>query len=64
MRWHKIPKAEVESAIGTPDFEETSSEKRSNAWKEISGRYLRVTYIKSDDEIVVLTAVKKKKGWR
>jgi len=63
MRWHKIPKAEVESAVDSPDFEETSSENRSNAWKKFSDKYLRVTHIKSKDEILVLTAVKKKKGW-
>ena len=54
---------EVESAVDSPDFEETSSENRSNAWKKFSDKYLRVTHIKSKEEVLVLTAVKKKKGW-
>ncbi len=50
--------------MASPDFEEPSSENRWNAWKKLSDKYLRVTYIKSKEEILVLTAVKKKKGWR
>lgn len=41
MRLHRITEAEIESAIGNPDFIEPSSEK-----------------------FLVITAVKKKKGWR
>jgi hypothetical protein len=64
MRWHKIHEFEVELAINSPDFEESSSGKRFNAWKKFPDKYLRVTYVDSNGELLVLTAVKKKKGWR
>jgi len=43
MRWHKITQTEVESAVASPDFEESSLENRLNLWKNISNKYLRVT---------------------
>jgi len=47
-----------------PDFVEPSLGTRFNAWKKISEKYLRVTYFEAEEETVVLTAVKRKKGWR
>ena len=64
MRWHRILESEIESAILSPDFVEPSSETRLNAWKKLSEKYLRVTYVETEEKAVVLTAVKKKKGWR
>jgi len=64
MRWRRISEAEIESAMLDPDFVEPSLGTRLNAWKKISGKYLRVTYFEAEEETVVLTAVKKKKGWR
>lgn len=43
---------------------EPLSEGRLNAWLKTSEKYLRVTYKKETDKILVITAVKKKKGWR
>ena len=56
--------AEAESAIENPEFLEPSFEGRINAWKEVSGKFLRVTYKEETDRILVITAVKKRKGWR
>jgi hypothetical protein len=66
MRWRRISESEIESALLLPDFTEPCSGTRMNAWKKLfSGRYLRITYRESEQEIAVLTAVKKKKkGWR
>jgi len=47
-----------------PDFVEPSLGTGLNAWKKISEKYLRVTYFEAEEKTVVLTAVKKKKGWR
>ncbi len=64
MRWHRITESEIESAINKPDFIEPSSEGRLNVWIKVAEKYLRVTYKEESDRILVITAVKKKKGWR
>jgi hypothetical protein len=64
MRWHRITESEVESAIQKPEFLEPSNEGRFNAWIKTSDKFLRVTYKEGTDRFVVITAVKKKKGWR
>ncbi|OGW06391.1 MAG: hypothetical protein A2W77_04940 [Nitrospinae bacterium RIFCSPLOWO2_12_39_16] len=64
MRWHKITENEVESAIQKPEFLEPSIESRLNAWIKTSDKFLRVTYKEEVDKFVIITAVKKKKGWR
>ena len=63
MRMHGITEAEIDSAIERPDFTEPSVEGRINVWKKIGDRFLRVTY-KDEGRILIITAVKKKKGWR
>ncbi len=50
-------------SIFGPDFVEPSLEGRLNAWKKASGKYLRVTYKEEASKFLVITAVKKKKGW-
>ncbi len=64
MRWHEITESEIELAILKPDFVEPSIENRLNAWKKTFEKYLRVTYREETDKILVITAVKKQKGWR
>ena len=64
MRWHGITESEIESAILSPDFIESFSENRLNAWKRFPERFLRVTYEEKNGELLIITAVKKKKGWR
>ena len=64
MRWHRITEAEVESALQNPEFLEPSVENRLNAWIKTSDKFLRVTYKEEIDRFMVITAVKKKKGWR
>lgn len=61
MRFHRITEAEVQSTINKPDFAEPSVESRSNAWKKINTRYLRVTFKENGDKIFVIIAVKKQK---
>lgn len=64
MRWHRITETEVESALLRPDFLESSTESRYNAWIKAPDRFLRVTFKEEKDRFLVITAVKKKKGWR
>jgi len=64
MRLHEINETDVELAIDNPDLTEPLLEDRKNVWKKISDRYLRVTYKEEPDRILIITAVKKKQGWR
>jgi len=61
---HRITEAEIESSIDNSDFIEPSSEGKLNAWKRVSGKYLRVTFKEEAGKVLIITAVKKKKGWR
>lgn len=54
----------MESAIQKPEFLEPSEEHKLNAWIKISDKFLRVTYKEEGDKFIIITAVKKKKGWR
>jgi hypothetical protein len=64
MRLHKISEEEIELAINKPDFTEGSSEGRFNTWMKISEKYLRVTFKQEAERILIITAVKQRKGWR
>ncbi len=55
---------EVESALKTPEFLELSVEDRLNAWMKSSDKFLRVTYKDEINKFLVISAVKKNKGWR
>jgi hypothetical protein len=64
MRMHDISEAEITAVMEDADFTEPPVEGRINVWKEISGKFIRVTYKDESSRIMVITAVKKKKGWR
>jgi hypothetical protein len=64
MRMHGITETEIDLAVENPDFTEPSAEGRINVWKKLGDKFLRVTYKNEPARILVITAVKKKKGWR
>jgi hypothetical protein len=64
MRMHGITESEAASAIEKPEFLEPSVGSRINAWTKTSDRFLRVTYRDEKDGILVITAARKKTGWR
>ena len=64
MRLHRITETEVKSTVEKPEHLEPSVENRFNAWIETSGKFLRVTYKEENDNLVVISAVRKRKGWR
>ncbi|MBU1297804.1 MAG: DUF4258 domain-containing protein [Bacteroidetes bacterium] len=53
----KISDEEVTSVVLSPDYKESTIKGRFNAFKNIAGRIIKVTYKESDDEIYVITAV-------
>lgn len=64
MRMRNISDVEINLAIEEPDFTESSADGRVNVWKRSADKFLRVTYKEVVDKVVIITAVKKKKGWR
>ncbi len=64
MRMYDITEAEVDSAIERPDFTEPSVEGRVNVWKKVDDKFLRVTLKDEQRRVLIITAVKKRKGWR
>ncbi len=64
MRLHRVTEAEVESTIRNPEYHEPSVEGRFNAWRESSGKFLRVTYKKEENNFLVISVVRKRKRWR
>ncbi len=60
MRWPKIDEADVELVLTTPDRIEPSGEGRTNAYRMLGGRLLKVTYFKEYNLIKVITALWKR----
>jgi len=63
MRWHRIKEIEVESALSAPEFLEPSIEQSFKAWMKTADKFLRVTYKEENDRFLIISAVRKKKGW-
>jgi hypothetical protein len=57
MRWRNISETDVEQALASPQKVEQTDFGRYNAYKQIVGRLLKVTYTHFDDSYYVATAV-------
>lgn len=59
MKWRRISQEEVESVLNNPDKVEPTKMGRSNAFKRMGTRYLKVTYKELPDAILIISAVDK-----
>jgi hypothetical protein len=59
MKWRKIPTEEVVAVISDLDKVEESEKSRKNAFKMVEGRWLKVTYKRDGDTVLVITAMVK-----
>lgn len=59
-----ISEDEAESAINSPDYIEPSIKGRTNAFKYINGRHLRVTFKTESENILVITVTVRKKSFK
>lgn len=59
MRWRKISEIEIASVLKEPEKIEQTLYGRTNAFKTIGTRYLKVTYKEFESEILVISAVNK-----
>jgi len=62
MRWHRISEELIRMALQAPEWEEPSVTGRVNRWKRVEDRFLRVTCRDEPDQIVVISAVFKRRG--
>ena len=62
MKWRRISEEEVCLTLNTPDKIEESIQGRMNAYKSIGQRYIKVTYKKFSEEILVISVVDKSRG--
>ena len=64
MKERTVSEDETESSIENPDFCEPSVKGRMNAFKFINGRYLRVTFKKEADYIMIITVTVRRKPFK
>jgi hypothetical protein len=59
MKWREISEEEVNLVLENPDKMEESVRGRINAYKNIEKRYIKVTYRKLSNEILIISVVDK-----
>jgi len=64
MRLHRISEKDVLLVLESPDFSESDAGDHLNIWKKMDDRYIRVTVNEEHGQVIVITAVKKKRGWK
>lgn len=64
MKERGVSEDEAESAIANPDLDEPSIKGRTNAFKFVNGRYIRVTFKEESDSILVVTVTIRKKPFK
>ena len=61
MKWRRVSEVEVMSVLDAPDRVEVSIDDRTNAYKLVDGRLLKVTYVEQAEDIVVITVIEKER---
>jgi hypothetical protein len=61
MKWRRVSDAEVLSVLDAPDRVEQSIDERSNAYKLVGDRLLKVTYVDEEGDVVVITVIEKER---
>jgi hypothetical protein len=64
MKEREVSEDEAESALNSPDYIEPSIKGRTNAFKYINGRHLRVTFKAESENILVITITVRKKSFK
>jgi len=61
MKWRELKTEEVIETIKSPERIETTVFGRMNAYKRIGIKSLKVTYVKEQEKIVVISVIDKNK---
>jgi len=59
VKWRDIGEDEVKEAVISPARIESSRGERKNAYKQIGGKRLKVTFMEESGRIVIITAIDK-----
>jgi hypothetical protein len=59
MKWRKVSATEIIAVLEQPDREEKSTGNKMNAYRLLTGRFLKVTYKREGSDIVVVTVIEK-----
>lgn len=59
MKWRKITEKEVKLTLNSPDKTEKSIKGRTNVFRTIGAKYIKVTYKEFSDKIRVISVVDK-----
>ena len=59
MKWRKISENELRATVTNPDKLEDTIRGRKNAFKNMGGRLLKITYKPEDDTLLIITALTK-----
>lgn len=62
MKWRSISEEEVRLVMESPDKTERSIKGRTNVYKFIGERYIKITYKELSGEILIISTVDKGKG--
>jgi len=61
MKWRRVSEADVRTVLDSPDRVERSIDERTNAYKRVGGRLLKVTYVGEEADVVVITVIEKER---
>jgi hypothetical protein len=61
MKWRRVSEAEVLSVLDVPDRTEESLDERSNAYKRVGDRWLKVTHRHEAGNVVVITVIEQER---
>ena len=59
MQWRRISEEEVMQVLNSPDRIEPSIKGRTNVFKMVAAKYLKVTYRELSEEVLVISVVNK-----
>ena len=66
MRWHRIDEVQVRQCIMEPSLEQPAEGAKKHSWIAVGQKFLRVTWIEQQGNLLVITAVLKRRqpeGW-
>ena len=61
MKWRKISEEEIKDTVLHPEEIEDSIKGRKNAFKRVGQKWLKVTFVKENDKITIITVIDKNK---
>jgi hypothetical protein len=59
MKWRKISEDDINLVLNSPEKTEQSIKGRTNVYKAIGSRYIKVTYKEFPEEILIVSVVDK-----